>query len=129
MFLRLCFLQKKNRMMPIKPTKAKMVAEDTSTPAKTSNQPVAVVPMLAPIMMPMAFVSFIIPELTKPTTITVVAEEDWMAAVTTVPKRMPLKVVEVSLPRMVSNLLPATRFSPSPSKDIPNRKKAKPPKS
>ena len=37
---------------------------------------VIVVPMLAPIIMPTACVSFIIPELTKPTTITVVADED-----------------------------------------------------
>ena len=37
---------------------------------------VIVVPMLAPIIMPTACASFIIPELTKPTTITVVADED-----------------------------------------------------
>ena len=84
----------------MKATKAKMVAEDTSTPARTSSQPVAVVPMLAPMIMPIAFDSFIMPELTKPTTMTVDAEEDWMAAVTTVPKRTPFRVVEV--PRTVT---------------------------
>jgi len=85
------------------------------------------VPMFAPIIMLMALASFIMPELTKPTTITVDAEEDWIAAVTTVPKSTPFRVVEVSLPRMVSNLLPATRFRPSPRRDMPKRKKARPP--
>ena len=48
-------------------------------------QPVTLVPMLAPMMIPIACATFIIPEFTKPTTITVVAEEDWMIAVTAVP--------------------------------------------
>ena len=39
-------------------------------------QPVTEVPRMAPRMMPMACRTFIIPELTKPTTITEVAEED-----------------------------------------------------
>ena len=47
-----------------------------SIPARTRIQPVAVVPILAPMIMPTALASFIIPEFTKPTTITVVAEED-----------------------------------------------------
>ena len=47
-----------------------------STPARTSIQPVAVVPILAPMIMPIALASFIRPELTKPTTITVVADDD-----------------------------------------------------
>ena len=38
--------------------------------------PVMVVPMLAPMMIHTACFRVIIPELTKPTTITVVAEED-----------------------------------------------------
>ena len=123
-------LQKKYRIMPTKATKAKMVAEERpppSMPESTSSQPVAVVPMLAPIMMPMALVSFMMPELTKPTTMTVVAEEDWITAVTSDPSRTPRKVVEVSFSRMISSLLPATRLRPSPSRDIPNRKKPRPP--
>ncbi len=39
-------------------------------------QPVTVVPMFAPIITPIARESCIIPELTKPTTITVTAEDD-----------------------------------------------------
>jgi len=37
------------------------------------------------------------PELTKPTTITEVAEEDWITAVTPVPSRTPLMGVLVRL--------------------------------
>ena len=46
-----------------------------SIPVKLSSQDVMVVPMFAPMITPTACVNFIIPELTKPTTITVVAEE------------------------------------------------------
>ena len=46
-----------------------------SIPARLSTHAVTVVPILAPIIMLMACFSVIRPELTKPTTITVVAEE------------------------------------------------------
>ena len=39
-------------------------------------QPVMLVPMMAPMTMPMAWRTFIMPELTKPTTMTEVAEDD-----------------------------------------------------
>jgi len=108
-----------------------MVAEEKaplpSTPASTNIHPVAVVPIFAPIIMPMAFASFIMPELTKPTTITVVAEEDCITAVTSEPSKTPLNVVDVSFPNMVSNLLPAMRLSPSPSSVMPKRKNPRPP--
>ena len=45
-------------------------------PVRLSNQEVIVVPTLAPIIIPIAWDNFMIPELTNPTTITVVAEED-----------------------------------------------------
>ena len=51
--------------------------------------PVMLVPRMAPRTMPMAWRTFIMPELTKPTTITEVAEEDWMMAVTPVPRSTP----------------------------------------
>ncbi len=47
-----------------------------SIPVKLNSHEVIVVPTLAPIMMPTACESFIIPEFTKPTTITVVADDD-----------------------------------------------------
>ena len=59
-------------------------------------QPVMLVPMTAPMMMAMAWRSFIMAELTKPTTMTLVAEEDWITAVTPVPSKMPLSGVEDS---------------------------------
>ena len=40
-------------------------------------------------MIAMACSSFIMPEFTKPTTITDVAEEDWITAVTPVPSSSP----------------------------------------
>ena len=52
-------------------------------------QPVMLVPRIAPITMLMACRTRIIPELTKPTTITLVADDDWMTAVTAVPSKKP----------------------------------------
>ena len=49
------------------------------------------VPRIAPITMLMACRTRIIPELTKPTTITLVADDDWMTAVTAVPSKKPLR--------------------------------------
>ncbi len=61
-----------------------------SIPVRLRSQEVTVVPMLAPMMMPTACVSFMMPEFTKPTTMTVVAEDDWITAVTPAPKRTAL---------------------------------------
>ena len=47
-----------------------------STPARLKIHDVTVVPILAPIITLIAWDSFIIPEFTKPTTMTVVADED-----------------------------------------------------
>ena len=82
-------------------------------------QPVMDVPRMAPSTMEIDCRTFIIPELTKPTTMTDVAEDDWITAVTPVPSRKPLTGLPVSL-------LPATCFSPSPISAMPNRKSAMP---
>ena len=84
------------------------------------------VPMLAPSVMAIAWCSFIMPELTKPMTMTVVAEEDWITEVTTAPSSMPFMGVLVILYKKVSSLFPATLFRPSPISDMPNRKSATP---
>ena len=60
------------------------------------TQPVTLVPMTAPMMTAMACRSFIIPEFTNPTTMTLVAEELWITAVTPVPSKMPLSGVDES---------------------------------
>ena len=105
----------------------RLAAPEEPTLARLRIQPVAVVPMLAPMMMAMAWGSCMMPEFTKPTTITVVAEEDWITAVTKAPSSTPLSGVEVRRPRVVSSLPPATFFRESPMRDMPKRKKARPP--
>ncbi len=89
-------------------------------------QPVILVPILAPMIIPMAWATFIIPAFTNPTTITVVAEEDCIMAVTTVPSSIPLRGVFVSLYRISSSFSPAAFFNPSPIRVIPNKNKATP---
>ena len=59
-------------------------------PVRLKIQEVMVVPILAPMMMPTAWFSFMMPEFTNPTTITVVAEEDWISAVISTPVRTPV---------------------------------------
>ena len=88
---------------------------------------VMVVPMLAPIMIHTACRSFIIPELTKPTTITVVAEEDWITAVIAAPTSTPRKRFEVSFSRICFIRLPAAASSPEDIICIPYKNSARPP--
>ena len=76
-------------------------------------QPVMLVPTMAPIMTAMAWRTFIMPELTKPTSITEVAEEDWITAVTPAPRSTPLKGV---LDRRYSTS--SSRFSSSCRKGV-----------
>ena len=92
-------------------------------------QPVIDVPRIAPRTIEIACRTFIMPELTKPTIMTDVAEEDWMTAVTPAPSRKPLIGLPVSRYRISSSLLPATRLSPSPISAMPNKNSAMPLKS
>ena len=80
---------------------------------------VIVVPMLAPMITPTACRSLRIPALTRPTTMTVVAEELWTAAVMAAPNRMLRKMLFVSFCRIFSILEPESRSSPAPIVDIP----------
>ena len=122
------------KIVPTMATAAVMVAvenRDTQPPPppmrdRHSSQPVTLVPTLAPRMMGMAWMPFIMPEFTKPTTMMVVAAELWMAAVTPRPSSAPLMGVLLSRQRMTSSLFPATRLSPSPMTDMPNRNSATP---
>lgn len=90
---------------------------------------VMVVPIFAPIMTLMAFRSFNTRALTKPTTITVVAEEDCIAAVTKAPNATPLKTLLVTFSSVCSNRPPDTFSKLPPKRDIPYRNKANPPNS
>ena len=74
----------------------------------------------------MAWRTFIMPELTKPTVITAVAQEDWITAVTPVPSSTPRGSVLDRRYRIGSSLLPDTFFSPSPIRLMPNRNSAMP---
>ena len=85
------------RMMPTTATMpvSTSVLSSCTTPLPPSREdrhrihPVTLVPSMAPMITPMACLTFIMPELTKPTTITEVAEEDWITAVTPVPSSTP----------------------------------------
>ena len=90
---------------------------------------VTVVPISAPRMTPIACDSDIKPAVTKPTSMTVVTEEDWMIAVTKAPVSRPMIRLVVSLPKIAFMRLPATLFSASAICSMPKRKTARPPKS
>ena len=60
---------------------------------------VIVVPMLAPMITPIACRKVISPALTKPTVMTVVPEEVWISTVTTMPTMTPLIGLDVYLAR------------------------------
>jgi hypothetical protein len=57
---------------------------------------------------------------------TVVADDDWIIAVTAAPSNTPFIGVLVSLYNISSNFSPAAFLRPSPISDIPNRNNATP---
>ena len=77
-----------------------------------TSQPVTVVPILAPMMTPIAWDRFMIPALTKPTTMTVVADELWMTAVITAPRSTPISLFLVKASNRDFILLPAAFSRP-----------------
>ena len=96
-------------------------------PNKLTIHAVIVVPMLAPKMTPNDWYRFSSPALAKPTTITVVALEDWMMLVTSVPQAVAAKRLAVAMPKSWRIFSPDTFCRPSLIIFIPNRKMAKPP--
>ena len=75
-------------------------------------------------MMPTVCSSFMMPALTKPTHMTVVAAELWMRPVTRAPRRTPLNTLLVSFSRIPSSR-PLESFSrPSVIVDMPKRNSA-----
>ena len=74
---------------------------------------VTVVPILAPMMTLMDSASVSKPALTKLTTITVVAEEDWIRAVINTPVNTPVTRLVVIAVRILRSLSPATFCKPS----------------
>ena len=100
-----------------------------SIPVRLNSQEVMVVPILAPMITPIAWESFMIPEFTNPTTITVVADDDWMTAVTPAPRSTAPSLLLVRFSNTLSSLPPESFSNPSLSRCIPYRNSARPPKS
>ena len=68
-----------------------------------------------------------IPELTNPTTITVVADDDCITAVTPAPNKTAKNLFVVSFSNIISSFPPAILERPFPITLIPYRKSDKPP--
>ena len=88
------------------------VAMSALKPRSDTIHAVIVVPIFAPIITPTACERVKRPALTKPTVITVVAEEDWITEVIPTPVITPLKGFEVIAVRKPRILLPAAFCKP-----------------
>ena len=93
--------------------------KEPSPKERAKIQAVTVVPMLAPMITPMAFTSDRRPAFTKLTSISVVAVEDWTRAVTTIPVSTRLKAEDVIEAMKLRNFSPASFCSPPLISDIP----------
>jgi hypothetical protein len=82
-------------------------------PKKEISHAVAVVPMWAPIITPIALPKASRPAFTILTTMTVVPLEDWIKAVIMIPVRIPLKDVDVIDDKKERNESPAAFWRPS----------------
>jgi hypothetical protein len=80
------------------------------------------VPMLAPIMMGIALLTFKAPPATKPTTIDVVKEEDWTIDVERIPTNSPIKGLVVVVIRASARPW-SSILSDAPISSILNRKR------
>ncbi len=98
-----------------------------SRPMPLTSQAVSVVPTLAPMTTPMAWLSCIRPALTKPTTITVVALLLCTRQVTAAPASTATSTLCVMMRRMRRIRSPATRRRASLITRIPNRNRPSPP--
>ena len=97
-----------------------------SRETRLMNHAVTVVPIFEPMMMPTAWESLSIPEFTRPTTMTVVDDDDWITAVTRRPTSTPLMGLFVSFSRTLSKRLPESFSRLEPMTFIPQRNIARP---
>ncbi len=88
---------------------------------------VMVVPTFAPKITPTDWTRVMRPALTKPTTSTVVTDEDWIIAVTRAPVNAPVTGLRVSFVSRIFICSPAAAFRPSVIFSMPYRKSASPP--
>ena len=89
--------------------------------------PVTVVPMLAPMMTPMAWDRVKMPLFTRPMQMTVVPALDWMSPVRMAPSRTAFQTLLVSRWSTASILPPASFSRPVPMMDMPYKNRAMPP--
>ena len=108
-------------------TPAKAISGANSPTSRAISRPVTVVPMLAPMMIQTAWFRVIMPALTKPTTITVVAEDDWITAVMAAPTSTPKNRLAVRRSRICFIRLPAAASRPELIICMPYKNKARPP--
>ena len=101
------------------------IQKDPPNEFKLSSHAVAVVPRLAPIMTPSAWDTFIMPELTRPTVMTVVTE-DCTKTESTVPKDQAASRFSVILSIALLSWPPASCVRVSLITFIPNMKSASP---
>ena len=96
-----------------RPTMGSAIEESENFPTRAMIQAVNVVPRLAPMMTPMDSTRVRRPALTKLTTMTVVAEEDWIRLVVARPVRIAenLFFVIVAMTRRIPS--PAVRWMAS----------------
>ena len=90
-----------------------------SIPDRDRIHAVSVVPISEPNITPIVCPRSMIPELTKPTSITVIAEDDWMAIVMIAPIAKPLKGLSVAFLNNFSSLPPAVFLRESDRSFIP----------
>ena len=96
--------------------------------SRAISWPVMVVPILAPMMIHTACFRVMSWEFTNPTTMTVVADDDWMIAVIPAPTSTPRKRLAVSLSRICFMRLPAAASRFVLIICIPYRNSASPPR-
>ena len=104
-----------------------MINDSPSIAFSDKSQAVAVVPRLAPMTSPAALESSMIPELTRPTASTVIAEEDCTIAVRTVPNRNAKNRCFVIFPISRSRAPPVIAVRDSLIIFMPVRNNARPP--
>ena len=110
-FLRLLRFELENK----KPSNIKGIASTDMSALKPSHDTihaVIVVPMLAPMITLIACVRVSSPALTKLTTITVVADDDWIIDVTPTPVRTPFRGLDVIAERKPRSFSPAAFCKP-----------------
>ena len=97
-----------------------------SMPVSVRIQPVMVVPTLEPRMMARVSLKSMMLELTRPTSMTMTPEEDWMATVMTAPKRKLSSLLLVTFLRVSSSEPPAIFSREDDMTFMPYRKNARP---